>query len=144
MEKTIAEMMLKEHGKINSMLAEFEKLSEINFEESKNIFIKFKWNLEKHFFVEEKVIFSIYISSSGKENDEIINLLKEHKDILWLIAKIEESLKRNNTPEIFELREMLRKHVGFENDFFYPKLDKELNERDRLLILERSEDIIRG
>ncbi len=142
MQKTIPKIMLREHGKINSILNDFEKLSEINFQESRNIFDMFKWNLEKHFFVEEKVVFSIYISATEEENTEIINLLKEHKDMLWLITKAEESLKGGNIPEISELKKILGQHIRFENDFFYPKLDERLNERDKQLILERSEEII--
>jgi len=138
--KLISEIMMKEHRKIDSMLEDFEKLENTNYKESKIAFSIFKWNLDKHFFIEEKVIFHIY-NSSTEENFDVINLLKDHKDIQWLVSKIEESLKTNLKPSILELKKSLKAHAGLEDQIFYPKLDKELNVEEKSMILERVEEI---
>jgi len=135
MEKTISQLMKKEHEKINDLLEKFENSPEIN------IFSKFKWTLEKHFFIEEKVIFSVY-QSCNEECEEMFDLLKQHKDILFLIDKIEDNLK-NSKSDIEDLKNLLKAHAIFEDRVFYPKLDDELSEDQKKLILERSEEIIR-
>lgn len=48
--------------------------------------------MEKHLFVEEKVIFSIY--NNEKNINNIDTVLKEHKGIFFLIEKIEENLEQ--------------------------------------------------
>lgn len=141
MAKTISEVMMREHRKIDEMLEDFEKLETTNYKESKNAFNVFKWNLDKHFFVEEKVIFHIYNSSTEEESFDVINLLKDHKDIQWLVSKTEESLKSNLKPSILELKKSLKAHAGMEDQVFYPKLDKELNQEEKSMILEKTEEI---
>lgn len=140
--QSIKEFMLKEHIKIDKLLEDFENSLNKGLEDSKSKFNILKWNLEKHIFVEEKVIFSIYNKAKENEIEDIINLLKEHKNIEWSLNKIEESLKTNLKPQILELKKTLKSHVGIENNVFYPKLDKELNEKDRQLILQRIVDVI--
>jgi len=141
MEATISRLMMKEHRRINEMLEDFEKLEVADYKQSKNAFDIFKWKLDKHFFIEEKVIFHIY-NSSSEENFDIINLLKDHKDILWLISKTEESLKNNLKPSVIELKKLLAAHARTEDAIFYPKLDKELSDEERSMILERADEII--
>lgn len=137
--------MLEDHGKINILLDYFLKQVEKNFDnynETLSKFNQFKWALEKHFFVEEKVIFSVY-SLDDENEEDIFNLLKEHKDILWIINRIEEDLDDNIKPKIRSLRENLRRHIIFENNKFYPLLDEMLDEEQKQLILNRSKEIIR-
>jgi len=131
----IAKIMLKDHLKLNSFLDETESYADLDL--IKKTFSKFKWNLEKHFFVEEKVIF-ITLS----ENDEIINLVKQHKDILWLIKKIEESINKNEKPDISKLKQALDNHIVYENNIFYPLLDDTLDENQKQIILDRAEEIL--
>jgi hypothetical protein len=142
MATAISQLMKEEHKKINEMLQDFEKSETKDYKESKNLFEKFKWNLDKHFFIEEKVIFHIYNLSSEEENFDIINLLKDHKDIMWLISKVEESLNKNIKPEVIELKKLLIAHAALEDQIFYPRLDKELNEEEKALIIGRFDEII--
>lgn len=69
-------------------------------------------------------------------------MLKDHKDIQWLVSKTEESLKSNLKPSILELKKSLKAHAGMEDQIFYPKLDNELDEEDKSMILERAEEIL--
>ena len=129
---------MKEHGKIRSMLVELEKTSD--FDLKKRLFNKFKWNLEKHFFVEEKVIFGIY------DNEENINnlnkILKDHKDIILLIKKAEELLEEGHL-NIFDVKTLVDAHSAFEDQVLYPQLDEKLDETQKQLILERTSEIIK-
>lgn len=137
--------MAEDHNKLGQLCTYAEKLLKEDLEKAKKVFSKFKWNVEKHFFIEEKVIFSIYTASgSEEENRQIIEILKEHKDILFLINQIEESLGNNETPIFDELREDLIAHANFEDKFLYPRFDEELSEEQKQVIYDRSEEVIRG
>ena len=135
MNNSIQVLMLKDHGKINSLLIEFER------NPSKKSYNEFKWNLEKHLFIEEKVIFEIYSNSSNSEIEELDTLIKEHKDMLWLLGEIED-LKENSS-RISILKKILPAHSEFEDEIFYPRLDNELPEETKKLIIERCCEIIR-
>ena len=130
--------MINEHGKIRSMLIELENTSDLPYQ--KKLFNQFKWTLEKHFFVEEKVIFSIY---HGEENmNNLDTVLKEHKDIILLIKKAEENLNQGHL-DIFDIKTIIEAHAEFEDEVLYPKLDEELDENQKELILDRASEIIR-
>jgi len=141
MDNKISQFMKNEHRKIDGLLEEFEKSKNNNSNELKNTFNAFKGYLDKHFFIEEKVIFHIY-NSSNDANFDIISLLKDHKDILWLISNIEDSFKNNKETPILELKKLLKAHIGLEDAIFYPRLDNELNDEEKSMIFDRVEEII--
>jgi len=136
MRKTIPEIMLKDHARIHNLLQEVKyKISE-KTKDSEYLFIRLKWTLEKHFFVEEKVIFTIYSESELGEIEELNHLINEHKDALLLVKKIDDNF--NNPKEyIEELDKLLSAHAKFEDEIFYPRLEEELPEEQKQLIEDR-------
>jgi hemerythrin-like domain-containing protein len=142
MKHLVQNLMKEEHKKIEDLLKELESNLE-NIKNAKDIFNKFKWTLEKHFFIEEKVIFQIYNSSFEKDIEDINKLIKEHKDILWEINQIEDNFNKSIKPEIKNLKADLMAHASFEDQSFYPRLDEELSDENKRLILERCDETIR-
>ena len=136
MRKTIPEIMLKDHARIHNLLQEVKyKISE-KTKDSEYLFIRLKWTLEKHFFVEEKVIFTIYSESELGEIEELNHLINEHKDALLLVKKIDNNF--NNPKEYIEdLDKLLSAHAKFEDEIFYPRLEEELPEEQKQLIEDR-------
>ena len=136
MRKTIPEIMLKDHARIHNLLQEVKyKISE-KTKDSEYLFIRLKWTLEKHFFVEEKVIFTIYSESELGEIEELNHLINEHKDALLLVKKIDDNF--NNPKEYIEdLDKLLSAHAKFEDEIFYPRLEEELPEEQKQLIEDR-------
>ena len=136
MRKTIPEIMLKDHARIHNLLQEVKyKISE-KTKDSEYLFIRLKWTLEKHFFVEEKVIFTIYSESELGEIEELNHLINEHKDALLLVKKIDNNF--NNPKEYIEdLDKLLSAHAKFEDEIFYPRLEDELPEKQKQLIEDR-------
>lgn len=137
MEKTsIKEVMLKDHAKIGDLL---EKLS-VNFdrsEENIKALQDFKWNLERHFFIEEKIILIEYNTNDEESIASLSNFIKEHEKILNMIQGIEEGLKNKKKTDILEMKAMLLKHRDFEDDVFYPMLDIELSHEKKKIILQK-------
>ena len=148
MEKSILKIMIQEHNRINNMLMEFEKQTQDNLEKSKEIFIKFKLNLEKHFSFEEKFIFSIYTAKTREKDSDIYNiifdLIREHKDMKKLSVDIENAVTNNKNPDISDMIKISTHHIKTENEIFYPKLDKELTEEQKQEIIFSAQEIILG
>jgi iron-sulfur cluster repair protein YtfE (RIC family) len=143
MKKTIKKLMDIEHKRIDELLEKFEEMLSKDFKRAQEIFSEFDWNLEKHFFIEEKIIFSVYNSSEG-ERDDLNELVKEHKEIIWEIKKIRENLDRGVKPNVERLKRGLIGHSRFEDEVFYPRLDDELSENEKELIFDRVDEVIRG
>jgi len=143
MEK-ISILMVKEHERINDMLDDFQREVDIGLHDAGFLFNKFKWNLEKHFFVEEKAIYTIYESLMGEQISDIFHLMQEHGEVMEMVKAIEEKLRNGLKPEVFKLKEILIKHRKFEDDFFYPKLDEALDDVHRQEVIEKVKEVIRG
>ncbi len=131
---SIIKLMDKDHKKIKELLLVFE-----NSETIQN-FNRFKWNLQKHFFIEEKVIFNT--DSLGEDNENLSLILNEHSQILNLMDMLEEDLIDNKKPKTAEMKHLLLNHARFEDEVFYPKLDEILDEQQKQNIIDRTKDII--
>jgi len=142
MKSSILKTMDKDHVMIKEVLIDFEKEENKNFEKSKHVFSRFKWMLEKHFFIEEKAIFNFYIIESPEENDNLMRILKEHREILGLIEEAEELLFDQKKLEIEELKHYILAHAKFEDEVFYPNLDEILTEEQKQEMISRIKDII--
>lgn len=142
----ICKIMLKEHKRIYNIFEKFKESvvhSDYISKEIKELFMKFKWNLEKHFFIEEKVIFTMYSSTIPGDSDNILRLLKEHKDMLWITNKIEEDIDNDIVPKFMRLSELLQEHADFEDCTFYPQLEERLSEKEKKLIIDRAKEVVK-
>jgi hypothetical protein len=136
MEKNISKIMSEEHKKLDRLLEEFEK----NLEDVEK-FNKFKWNMEKHFNIEEKVVFDVYSRVREEEIPAIFDLMEEHKEILRLITDIEEDIEKEKIKDISLLKEVLERHRKFEEEDFYPELDLDLDKEQKQEIIEKSKTL---
>lgn len=145
--KSINEAMIQDHEIINKLLNSFkEKLnSSYDYKELLKSFFSFKWNLEKHFFIEEKIIINEYAAKiKNPQDSEINHILKEHKEMLEILNEIQDTLDTGEKPSLDELTDLLNAHEKNEDHYFYPKLDEELDVENKKLILERCKEIILG
>ena len=99
------------------------------------VFDDFKWDLEKHFFMEEKAIFIFW--DSKDENDIMFDLMKEHEDILKRVKEVEQELKDGKEVDFFALQTMIIDHKDKEESEFYPKLDEDLTDEQKEIIRSR-------
>jgi len=141
MNLSIEKLMLKEHRKLNELLDVLERDLD-DYEKTKTNFNCFKWNMEKHFFVEEKVIFDSFVSISGQETNDIFHLLQDHVKIIATIKILEHRLNKKIKPDLEKLKEMLIIHRNFEDEDFYPNLDERLTANQKKMVCERIMEII--
>ncbi|MFH1209391.1 MAG: hemerythrin domain-containing protein [archaeon] len=128
----IRTIMLKNHNKIGGLFNTFKRALNDRDKE----FDKFKWELEKHFFIEENVIFS-----NLNVNNRVIasNLIEEHKTMLKMLDSIKSSLADKKKLDSFE--SLMNKHRGFEDSEFYPALDKELSAKEKKELIDKVNNV---
>jgi len=139
--KTIEKLMLEEHKRLDNLLDDLERDLE-DYEKTRKNFDCFKWSLEKHFFVEEKIIFDSFVMISGEETNDIFHLLEDHSKIIKLLKIIGRQLNNKIKPQLHELKNILSTHRDFEDEGFYPNLDERLNLEQKKKISERINEIV--
>lgn len=135
--------MIKDHLRLLSLLHVFEQTDGHNTTAKINSFDALKWNLEKHIFTEEKVVFTSFDAKEKKEQYNLfLEISKEHTAILNEMAVIKDQLYKKIPTDGFRLREQLIKHQKYEEKLLYPRLDEELTKEEKCLILNRITEII--
>ena len=143
MGKEITILMLKQHNFLNGLLKKYEALEakNRNLSKIKDYFYNFKWNLDKHFFIEEKDIFVVTDLNDKKEFELMKSLLKDHEDLRETAKKMAEEILEGHKPSSFVLSNILLGHEKREVKIFYPKLDSRLPAKEKKDIIEKSRDI---
>jgi len=136
MPHSIEHLMLAEHNKLQKILQECLKSIGSQSIVSQELFIKFKWNMEKHFFIEEKIIFTNPAVENLEHTEEIEEIFEDHKEILDLIKNIDEDKTQLDKLKIEKLLKLILNHAKFEDEDFYPRLDE-------ILTLEQKQEIIK-
>ncbi|MHA1756031.1 MAG: hemerythrin domain-containing protein [Promethearchaeota archaeon] len=136
----IKEIMKKHHLQLINFLERFKKIKDDNSLARKVSFDLFKWELEKHFFTEERAIFLFYHPEKESDKEEITQLLKEHEIILEKLDELYEKVESNELFNFQELEDLLLKHKEQEDNFIYPKLDEILDDEIKKIIINRISD----
>jgi hemerythrin superfamily protein len=139
----ILDLMVQDHNRLMEYLKDVEKNLGRDFGFLSNSFNVFQWNLEKHFFVEERAIFTSYNPDRVDEGYEVfLDLSKQHTEILKKIESLRKKLQRREPFDLNEIKNLLIKHKTFEEKNVYPVLDQEIDEGEKRFIIERINDII--
>jgi len=138
----ISEVMVRDHRKIVKLLTNFENNIGQDIRSTMKAFNGFVWELEKHFFTEEKAIFTAYEPEDENEGYTMIpELIKEHNEIFNKLIVMKKSIKNRKTFDFHGFKKLLMKHKDFEDEKVYPKFDQELDESEKKNIIHRINDI---
>jgi hypothetical protein len=130
---------MKEHDRIRTFFEAIEKnLSESPL--SKAMFNKLRWNLEKHFFLEEKAIFVMFQKANSQEMTDIFDLMQEHSIITNNLRILEQDLSDKEL--VLEIKNSVNRHAKFEDETLYPMMEDYLNENQKLEIIQRIKEIV--
>lgn len=138
----ILDLMIRDHQQILANLADVEQSINEDFNLMKNSFHRFQWNLEKHFFVEERAIFLSYFPNESSEDYHYFSeLMDQHEKIFETINTIRNKLKILERNELMNFKKMLIKHKNFEEKQIYPVIDAEIDESEKQYIINRIRDV---
>ena len=141
---SLTDLMVVEHARIQEMLEDVNIASYEDKMRALESFNRFKLNIEKHFMIEEKAIVQMLNNISGMEVNDTFRLMEEHGRIISMIKKIEDDINHGDYSKIQDLMTMLEEHSDFENQTFYPNLDKKLSDDRKKEIIEKVSSMIKG
>ena len=129
---SLLNVMIKDHNRLIGYLKDVKNNLGSDFEVLINLFNKFQWNLEKHFFVEERAILTSYNPDNIEEGHQLFtDLSKQHTLILEHVELLRKRLRMNKTIDVSDLEDMLLKHKTLEEKNVYPVLDLEISEGEK-------------
>ena len=143
--ESLTEVVKKEHERLNNMMGEIIESSKKE-QNLKELFNKFKWNLEKHFSLEEKGIFESFQMIKGEEVPMAFDLINEHAEIRAIIKQIESKLENSESvlEDLYSVKKEVLLHEHTEDADFYPMLEGTLNENQIKDIIIKCREIIAG
>ncbi len=138
---TILEIMLGDHTIIESFLINFKDNLSKDIEFAEKSFDEFKWVLEKHIFVEEKVMFRFCDSLTSEMCKIVQGLTKDHSKMLEMLNEIRNKLVINKEIDISNFQELLIDHKRTEETTLYPELDQILNKEQKEIMIAQINEI---
>jgi hemerythrin superfamily protein len=106
-------------------------------------FTIFQWNLEKHFFVEERAIFTTYNPENIDDGYQLFSdLSKQHTVILENVESLRKNLRSAKPKDVSDLKTTLLNHKNFEEKHVYPILDVQIDESEKQFMIERINDTL--
>lgn len=143
MPEMISKVMRQEHARLASLLSKLMIVLGEKSEDSKKSFIELKWNVEKHFKIEEEAIFEAYGDRIQVDKKEI-HLIQEHKLMISMIKEFEIQIEKEEYPDFTEFQTIMLNHQNKEDDYFYNKLEENLNEDQKADVLDKIKEMIKG
>lgn len=140
-ENKILPLMVAHHGLIEVLVVVFRDSLSDN-QKAKETFEDLKWQMEKHFFVEEKINFRFVFPTQEELYALVQHLLEEHDQLLGMASRIELDLKEGKKEiEIDAFVDMLTHHREVEEKVLYPKLDETLSDFQKDMIIRRINEV---
>jgi len=136
----LTELMIKDHKDIIYCLNKINKSIE-DPELAAELFDKFKWEFEKHIFVEEKAIFTFFNPDIKEDYKDIPYILEEHTTLLEMLMNLEKDIINKKDIDISKFKKLLEQHKNFEENSLYPKLDRSLDKSQKSIIIKRIKEI---
>lgn len=139
--ENILDLMVAHHALIEALL----EVCQANFQKNKEIagksLAKLRWELEKHIFIEEKVIFNCSCSYELDINEIISRLIEEHIAMIDMLANIDKQLVSNTEANFTGFHRLLAEHRNVEEKTLYPKIDNALDREIKEEIIARVNEI---
>ena len=140
MTDSIRGLMQNEHQKIENIISEYRK-SDKTTADAQYLFDKLIWMIKEHFFLEEKLIFSVYnLEIENHDNEELIS---QHKSILEILENMSKK-KLEETSELLQNAEdELIAHSKLEEEIFYERLDETLSDKEKEDLISRGKEFLK-
>lgn len=140
----ILELMVADHAKILKLLSNVEKNLGKDVPEVLKSYNTFEWELEKHMFTEEKAIFTSYTPTNIFEGYQIVpELMKQHNDLSEYLKAMRKTIMWQQPTPFTELKNLLISHKTFEEVSLYPRLDEDLDEKQKMEIVSRIRQMVK-
>lgn len=138
---TILDLMIGHHTLIEVLLTTLRDNLSQSVEVIEKSLSELQWELEKHIFVEETVIFKLCDDPNSKNCEIAQNLVKEHDKMLEMLNDLKEDLTEGKEVAVSEFQKLLTSHRETEERDLYPELDRELDKAQKESVIARINEI---
>ena len=140
----VVKLMVNHHCKIEKLLENFEANIDSDYESILKTFSDFEWELEKHIFIEERVIYTQYNPDDIADGYKMLpKLTTQHNFIINKLQNWSKDIRNKKKILDFNvLKEFIENHKNFEEKDVYPLIDQVLNEEQKLKMATKINEII--
>ena len=140
-QNSILNLMVAHHALLETLLVVFKDEFETNPVAAGAALDEFKWELEKHIFGEEKVIFKFCSVGETALCQLVQELVQEHELMLETLNDFRQNPATKTKADVEAFHNLIIEHRKGEEEILYPSLDRELDEAQRRAILEKINQI---
>ena len=131
--------ILEEHAEISGVLQFMQ--DNINHKEIlKQKLIELKHFGHNHLKFEEREVYTKYPLNRIDDEIMINRLLNEHQEIQNQVRQIVFDIKKERTPRLHLLTQVIERHHKLENEFLYPALDAFLSDETKAQLLKKAKN----
>ncbi len=138
MMSTIKEFLSADHSRCDEIFAKMEEKAGESLAGARELCEEFKSETEKHFQMEERVMFLEFENKTGMTQGPTAMMRQEHTQMRTLMSQMLEAIDADNKDKFFGLSEtlmiLLQQHNMKEEQMLYPMAQQHLAaESDRIV-----------
>ncbi|MEA2099853.1 MAG: hemerythrin domain-containing protein [Campylobacterota bacterium] len=135
---TIKEYLSSDHSRCDELFAKMEEMATKSLSDAKESCIEFQKETERHFQMEERVMFLEFETKTGMTQGPTAMMRQEHIQMRSLMTQMCEAIDADNKDKFFGLSEtlmiLLQQHNVKEEQMLYPMAQQHLMaESDRIV-----------
>ncbi len=135
---TIKEYLSADHSRCDELFAHMEDMASKTLSDAKEACQEFKQETERHFQMEERVMFLEFETKTGMTQGPTAMMRQEHTQMRSLMNQMCEAIDMDNKDKFFGLSEtlmiLLQQHNMKEEQMLYPMAQQHLSaESDKII-----------
>jgi len=135
---TINEFMTRDHRRCDELMAEAEEAaSKQDWEAAENLTAAFQAAMERHFNMEEQVLFPAFEQQTGIVQGPTQMMRSEHQQMRRLLFQLKDAMERQAEDDFLDTTEtlliMMQQHNMKEEGILYPMSDEQLSGVDQII-----------
>jgi hemerythrin-like domain-containing protein len=138
---SILNLMVAHHGLLEALLAVFKDDFRASKGKAQFALDDFQWELEKHLFSEEKVLFRLCDPKNPTLCGLVLKLEREHETMLGMVMALKDNLLVKTEEDITKFQDFMVQHRDVEEKELYVHLDSELTENAKREIIRRINEV---
>ncbi len=140
---TIKEFLSSDHGKCDELFATMEEKATKSLSDAKEACEEFIKETERHFQMEERVMFLEFETKTGMTQGPTAMMRHEHSQMRSLMGQMQEAIEAGNKDKFFGLSETMmilnQQHNMKEEQMLYPMAQQHLSaDSDRIVSMMES------
>ncbi len=129
--ETIVQTLSQDHSRCDQLFAKAEEsVAKTDWKRANTDFANFRAAMERHFTMEEEVLFPTIEKRAGQRIGPIRVMRMEHQQMREVFVEMEESVTQQDSDEYLGLSEtllmLMQQHNGKEEHMLYPLSDRVL------------------